>query len=755
MDKSPPSLRRLFLLTLLLFSSTAYPVYGQAGEDGDDPGGLPALRLAEAVRVDVGPVVDGNLDDPVWAEAPPLSGFVQHEPQVGSPVTEGTEVRIVYDDDALYVGAWLFDRAPQEIVVGERRRNANLRQSDAFIIVLDTYQDRQNGFVFGTNPGGIEYDGQVRGGGGVNTNWDGSWSVATSRDTEGWYVEMRIPFSTLRYGSREDQTWGVNAARYIGRKNEQAFWSPVPRQFDLYRLTEAGLLQGISPPPQRVTTVTPYALGAAQRIPTLEPGTTYPVDFGADAKLGITPSLSLDLTVNTDFAQVEADDQQVDLTRFNLFFPEKRPFFLENSDLFSVVSSRPGAAPTPAQLFHSRRIGVHQGQEVPIEWGARLSGRVGSTDVGLVHMSTEGREGVQDPNRWSVLRLAQELPNRSRVGGMVTLRSSSLDSDDYNRLYSADARLGIGDRWTFDAVASRTDTPGVEEGEEMYLIAGEYRTTDWQLSGHYDRIGQNFRPDVGFVRRVGYSEKYARAMRFIRLPQVEWLRELRPHVRYALSHDPSGFKETEIVHMHTHVEFESGHLTMPAVDWVLDGLSEPFRIAGTDIVVPPGTYSGWTTWNSFRTNPAATISFNTRGEIGSFLSGRRAGISGGVNLRLGGTLSGETSVNHNRIQLDEGTFNTTLTRFRLRYAFTPALSLESLVQYSDQTGVWSGNVRLAWLDTAGTGLFIVYNERQFLDDVVGIRGILPGDALEPSERSVVIKFTRQFDVSRMADGFLN
>jgi hypothetical protein len=719
----------------------------QGAEQAEDPS---AVRSGTATRVEVAPVIDGRLDEPAWLEAEPLTAFVQHEPLAGTPASERTEVRVLFDDDALYIGVWMYDAEPDRIITGERRRNADLRQSDAFLVVLDTYQDRQNGFVFGTNPGSIEYDGQVRGGQSPNTNWDGAWNVATSRDHEGWYAEFRIPFSTLRYGPGEQQTWGLNMARYIGRKNEQVFWSPVPRQFDFYRLTEAGLLRGIEPPPQRVTTLTPYVLSAAQRIPPMETGTTYPFEVGADAKVGITPSLSLDVTVNTDFAQVEVDDQQVDLTRFSLFFPERRPFFLENEELFRVGGrSGPGRQGGWVQMFHSRRIGVADGQEVPIGWGGRVSGRAGGMDVGFLHMRTDGLEGLQAPTGWTVARLARELPNRSRVGGIFTSRVSSDDREDFGRTYALDGRVGIGDEWTLSGVVALSESPGVDDEREVYLFSADYRSRDWQVTTSYEQIGENFRPDVGFLRRSGFRESEVRVMRYLRLPGVERVRELRPHVRHTISHDFSGFKETQVVHMHTHVEFESGGLVMPALDWMLDGLSEPFRIPGTDIDVPPGTYSGWTLWSSYRTNPAATVSFSSRQEIGSFLSGDRRALSGGITVRRGSTLSGDVDVSHNRIRLEEGRFNTTLSRLRLRYAFSPALSLQSTIQYSDQTGEWTGNVRFGWLDTAGTGLFVVYNERQTFEDVVGVSGMVPRGTAEPSERTFVVKFTRQLDLSRL------
>jgi hypothetical protein len=347
-----------------------------------------SARVARTARIATAPQIDGRLDEAVWREAQPLTDFVQRDPSEGAPSTERTEVRILTDGEALYIGAWLFDRDPAAIVSGERVRDADLTNSDHFSIILDTYQDRQNGFVFATTPAGVEYDGQVakegEGGGvfqqgqtraqagsagGFNLNWDASWTVATHMDSLGWYAEFRIPFSTLRYGNAREQTWGLNLARSIRRRNEESFWSPIPRQYNLYRVSRAGHLIDLEVPSRRIATITPYVLGSAQKL--YSPAsvaawdsTRYPTEVGVDAKLGITPSLTLDATYNTDFAQVEVDEQRTNLTRFPLFFPEKRPFFLENAGVFSA------GTPQAVELFFSRRVGIDTlGNPVPIIGG--------------------------------------------------------------------------------------------------------------------------------------------------------------------------------------------------------------------------------------------------------------------------------------------------------------------------------------------------------------------------------------------------
>ena len=746
------SFRRFSSLAAIVLAILA-PVSGTA-QSTPARGDPPVLRSGMATRVDVGPIIDGRLDEAVWASAQAMTGFVQYEPVEGTAASEETEVRILFDADAIYIGAWLYDREPDRIIVGERRRDANLSDSDAFLVVLDTYHDQQTGFVFGTTPGSIEYDGQVRGEGAANTNWDGSWTVAISQNGEGWYTEMRIPFSTIRYGSGAGQVWGLNLTRYIRRRNEQVVWSPVPRQYGFLRLTEAGVLEGLRPPPRRVTTLTPYVLGAAQRIERVDPDVTYPRDTGVDAKIGITQGLVLDLTVNTDFAQVEVDNQQVDLTRFSLFFPEKRPFFLENADLFSVGLGRlPGRTAGRTSLFHSRRIGVASGELVPIEWGSRLSGRAAGVDVGLLHMQTEGLLDIQEPTGWTVARLAKELPNRSRIGGIYSSRVSSEDSRDYNRTYGVDARLGIGEVWTFNGLAGLTDAPGIREGREIFNFLSEYRSRNWYFRGYYDQLGANFDPGVGFKPYQGFRERSLRLERTLR-PQAAWLREIRTHIRRTWSSDLSGQRLLDFRHIHSNIRFENGSQFSPALQWVEEGLNAPFTIRGTDIVVPVGNYTGWNAYGFGGTNASAPVSFNGRYDLGTFLSGNRWGGTLGVSLRRGDTYSGGLSVSHNRIRLPEGDYNTTLTSLNLRYAFSPFVFVQSLIQYSDQSGIWSGNFRFGWLDTGGTGLFLVYNERQTLD-ATGLSGVLPRDALELPERTFVVKFTHQFDISGLTESLLH
>lgn len=719
----------------------------QGRPDGGRGGGVGLVPVARAVRAAVAPVIDGRLEEEVWVTAPVIAGFVQFEPREGEPATERTEVRIVFDSEALYLGAWLYDSEPAGIVEGEAIRDADLRNSDAFSVILDTYLDRQNGFVFATNPAGIEHDGQVsregvggevrrRGqraqpgsGGGYNANWDGSWTVATSRDERGWYAEFRIPFTTLRYGRGREQRWGVNFSRQIRRKNEVAFWARVPRNFDFYRVSFAGTLEGLELPAQRMAIVTPYVLGSARRDYEAARSFEYPVELGGDVKVGLTPSLVLDLTYNTDFAQVEVDEQQINLTRFNLFFPEKRPFFLENAGTFSV------GTPQAVELFFSRRVGIGPGgRPVPILGGGRLTGKLAGVTVGALHILTDAVEGVQPQNAYTVARVSRELASRSRIGAIYVRRVGRGAAGDVNHTYGVDGRLGVGTSVTVDAYVARTETPGLRGRDGAYSVRAAYETRTWEAALRTMEVGDDFNPEAGFLERSGYRMYEVRLLRRVRVPQVSWLRELRPHASWQAYYDFDGFEESGRVHVDSHVEFANGAFFSPAVNFTREGLKEPFQIA-PGVVVAAGTYENVEAAWRFNTNQGAPLSVDGTLDFGGFLSGRRRGTSATITARHGASLSASLRLSYDHLELAEGTFDVKLLGLRFGYFFTPRMFFQLLLQYTDRYDAWSSNLRFGWLNTAGTGLFLVYNETRGTGAVRG-----------PLSRGWFVKFTRQVDV---------
>src|SRR6266545_3382079 len=585
--------------------------------------------VARAHAVITPPVMDGRLTDPAWLEATPVTGFVQRELHEGAPVTEHTEVRIITDGQALYVGAWLYDSDHGGIVAGEKVRDGDISKSDYFGILLDTYRDRQNGFVFTTTPAAIEYDAQVvnegEGGGiqlpgqtratagslgGFNLNWDGTWTVATSVDSAGWYAEFRIPFTTLRYGAGESQTWGLNLVRSVRRKSEEAFWSFIPRQFSLMKISRAGTLQGLQVPARRVLTATPYALAGVERNFTVDPEARPRGDVGGELKYGVTPSLTLDLTYNTDFAQVEVDEQRTNLTRFPLFFPEKRPFFLENAGIFSA------GTPQAVDLFFTRRIGIDSlGQPVPIVGGGRLTGRVGDFTVGALQIFTE-HQG------YSVARLNHELATRSRIGIIGIQRMATGNTGNWNRVYGVDGRIGIRDPWTIDWWGATSAKPGPDGDAAAYSARLGYETQHWSNVARFIQVGSAFDPQVGFLNRAGGYRFYeATVMWKKRLPGSTWLKDWHPHVGYRGYYGLDGYRQEDRIHIDiTEWYTSSGANLGPEVNIEHQGLQQPFAIA-RNVTLPVGAYDYTSVGFDAATNPSAPLSLDLRLDVGGFYNG--------------------------------------------------------------------------------------------------------------------------------------
>ncbi len=706
---------------------------------------------ARARAVITPPVIDGRLTDPAWLEATPVTGFVQRELHEGAPVTERTEVRIVTDGQALYVGAWLYDSDPAGIVAGEQVRDGDIAKSDYFGVLLDTYHDRQNGFVFTTTPAGIEYDAQVvnegEGGGiqlpgqpramagslgGFNLNWDGTWTVATSVDSGGWYAEFRIPFTTLRHGAGERQTWGLNLVRSIRRKNEEAFWSFIPRQFSLMKVSRAGTLEGVQVPSRRVWTVTPYALTGVERNYTIDAEARRRGEIGGEVKYGVTPSLTLDLTYNTDFAQVEVDEQRTNLTRFPLFFPEKRPFFLENAGIFSA------GTPQAVDLFFTRRIGIDTlGQPVPILGGGRLTGRVGDFTVGALQIFTERRAGVQAAMAYSVLRVARQLAARSRIGVIAVQRMATAQTGDWNRVYGLDGRIGIRDAWTIDWWGAASASPSPGGNSAAYSARLGYETGAWSNVARIIQVGSDFNPEVGFLNRGGGYRYYeAGVMWKQRFPSIPLLKQWIPHVNYRGYYGLNGYWQEGRIHLDlTEVELANGGRLGPEVNVEHQGLQQPFAIA-SNVTLPVGSYDYTSLGFDLTTNPSAPLSLDLRADVGGFYNGTRRGGSVTLAARHASSLTTSLRVEYNDVRLDQGDFVRSLIATRIAYFFTPRVLFQALVQYSNQAQTWTANARFGWLSTAGNGLFVVFNEGREAE------GFFQWN--RPQARSLIVKYTRQF-----------
>ena len=700
---------------------------------------------ATARAVATPPVIDGRLTDAVWQDVPPITGFIQRELHEGQPVTERTEVRIITDGEALYVGAWMYDSDAPGIIPGDKVRDGDITKADYFGILLDTYHDKQNGFVFTTTPAAIEYDAQVvnegEGGGiqlpgqtrtasgslgGFNLNWDATWTVATSVDSAGWYAEFRIPFTTLRYGASQTQTWGLNLVRSIRRKNEEAFWSAIPRQFSLMKISRAGTLEGVQVPSRHVATVTPYALAGVERIYAIDPEARERQEVGGEIKYGLTQSLTLDLTYNTDFAQVEVDEVRTNLTRFPLFYPEKRPFFLENAGTFSA------GTPQAVDLFFTRRIGIDAlGQPVPIVGGGRITGRLGGLTLGGLEIFTESQG-------YSVLHVGRELATRSRIGAIAVQRMATGQSGDWNRVLGVDGRIGIHDAWTIDWWGAGSADPGPAD-RDVAAYSGRvgYETQHWSNVARLIHVGSDFNPEVGFLNRGGGYDYYeAGVMWKKRFPSIPWIKEWIPHVNYRGYYDLNGFWQEGRIHIDvTEFDLANGGRIGPEMNIEHQGLTKPFAI-DSNVTLPAGSYDYTSFGFDFASNPSAPLSLTLRADVGEFYNGTRRGGSATLGARYSSLLTATLTGEYNDVRLDQGDFIRTLVATRVAYFFTPRVMFQALVQYSNQANAWTANARFSWLSTAGNGFFIVYNEGRWADSFFQLN--------QPQARSVILKYSRQF-----------
>ncbi len=498
---------------------------------------LVAIRAASAITL------DGRLDEPAWRDAPVANHFIQNEPREGAPATYDTEVRVVYDDEALYIGVFAHDDQPGGIIVSDLKKDFNLNSSDGFRLIIDTFDDRRNGYQFAVNPAGARWDAQMANEGRENnSNWDGIWEAKTRITETGWYAEIWIPFRTLKFAKGNPQTWGLNFERRLRRLNENSYWSPLPRVYDLERVSLAGTLDGMQGlRPGKNLRVKPYGLSSSNTIGDV--GTSGDLSGGLDVKYGVTNGLTLDFTLNTDFSQVEADEQQVNLSRFSLFFPEKRDFFLENSGIFQfggggggggggTASSGRQNASQETLLFFSRRIGLSEsGDAIPILGGTRLTGRVGRFTVGGLSIQQQRLGSVASTN-FTALRVRRDILANSDIG--VVLLNKDESGPRFNRVAGADANFQFG-FLSLNGYAVKTFSPQVVapgSGEDFAARGSfNYRSRTLQIRGYYSAIGSRFTDEMGYVPRVGVNNVLVNAGYAVR---PKWasrfgIREIRPH----------------------------------------------------------------------------------------------------------------------------------------------------------------------------------------------------------------------------------
>ena len=704
----------------------------------------------DANYIDQSPEIDGNvLNDNIWKSVPSIGPFTQTKPLIGNPSSEETDLKIAFTKDFMFIGVVCYDSSPNTLVVSDSRRDANLDNDDSFLFIVDTYNDQQNGFLFGTNSAGMEYDAQIdnegvgnrtaqrqQGGvvGGTNLNWDASWIVKTQIGEYGWSAEFAIPLKSLRFSTGDNKIWGINFQRNISKTNEISYWAPLPLgfNFSIKRVSLAGKMNKVSLKKPGNLKLLPYALTQLTNFSDKKDLKTN-IDGGADLKYSITPSLTLDLTYNTDFAQAEVDKQQVNLDRFNLFYPEKRAFFLENAGQFSVGS------PGEIDLFFSRKIGISSnGSIVPIKGGGRLSGKVGNTNIGLLSMITDASDQLNSKrNNYYVTRVNHNFNNsRSSIGAAFIGKTISKDLNELNynnNVFAVDGIWGIGKKAKISGFVSKSSTPGINNNNHAFKFSANYDWNSWNIYAQYSEVGDGFKPEVGYLERSSFKKPSFLIFKTIRVNDNSKLLEYRPHISGRYYYDFEGNIVTTYTHIDTHWAWKSGFEVHTGYNIRKEWVSENFDIS--NLQIKTGEYNNSEFQFVLMTNKSKNLSFNSRSYFGTYFGGYKISNNVSLNFRSGDKFSTLISINANNIKIKGEVLNAVISGLNLTYSFTPRMFLQSFIQYNNVSNLFSVNTRFGLLNDANTGLFIVFNilkDSDIIDEI--------------NNQQITIKYTHSFDL---------
>jgi hypothetical protein len=681
---------------------------------------LVAVRMAEPIEV------DGVLDEPAWRLAEPATDFLQQFPDEFAPATERSEIRFLYDADMLYVGGMLYDQEPHRLVINELRRDFDSFFSDSVAIIIDTFLDERTGYGFWVSPGGARRDVQAFDNGRRNdANWDGVWLSHAVVLEDGWSFELAIPFKTLRFPAADTQEWGLNLLRIINRKNEFALWSPVPREFSHYSVSFAGRLTGIEQVARgRDLRVTPFTTARFDNGTTAAPGWGGEGDGGVDVKWGLTSSMLLDASYRTDFSQVEVDTQQINLTRFSLFFPEKRQFFLESPARFQVGLAAVESQRRDLVPFFSRRIGLSEGQPIPVIGGLRLTGQAGRQGIGLLTMQTDESEAGPGAN-FTVARLTRQATNTTSVGAFYLGRETT-GSGDFNRVGGLEVRFAPRRALEVEAFAMRSATTGAA-GDWAGRTSMRVDTNAHRARLGLVHVGDAFRHDLGFVRRRGIATGFGGYDRILRPADPGALvREQSFGVSLdATVNDRYTRLLTRVGSATYGLSFRDGGVFSVSANSTHEQLDVPFTV-GSDLLIAAGDYTFETVTADYRSNRSAAVSGSLGIEAGEFWNGTQRIANGSVRFRLSEHVAASATLARNSIELPQGSFAAGLAGLRLDWSFTPAMSLNAFVQYNGETDSWLSNTRFNLIHRPLSDIYIVWNEARSPTD---------------TRRAVMLKYT--------------
>jgi uncharacterized protein DUF5916/cellulose/xylan binding protein with CBM9 domain len=713
-----------------------------------DPQGRVTVR---AVRVAEPPRIDGVLDEEAYRTIQPIADFIQQEPDEGRPATEPTEVWVLFDAENLYVSARCHDSHPEKIVANDMRRDGrNIGQNDNLSVMIDTFHDRRNGYEFLINSIGGLQDNQVTDERDVNRDWNTVWRLRSRRDDRGWTAELAIPFRSLRYRAGGDQVWGLNIRRTVRWKNEYSYLSPVPRTYGvrgILRLSSAATLVGLEPPAAALNLeLKPYAVSSVRADRTADPTFSNELDgdAGFDLKYGFTRGLTADLTYRTDFAQVEDDDQQVNLTRFSVFFPEKREFFLEGQGIYAFggveSAPRPGnpfaAASNTPFLFFSRQIGLVGGRPVPIRAGGRVTGKAGRYSLGLLDIQTGDSAVAAAPaTNFAVARVKRDILRRSYVGVIATRRSPAVSGAGAGLAFGADANLSFFESLNLVGYYARTDTPGAAGRQDSYRARFDYDADRLAVQVERLAVGRNFSPEVGFLRRRDFIGNLAQ-VRLSRRPRSKRaVRKVSLEAGLDYITDGAGRLENRQARATARTEMQAGDSWSVQYERNFEFLPAPFPIA-RGIVVPVGGYHFPNLRAAYTLGPHRRVSGDLTLARGGFYAGDRTEAGYRGRVELSSRLFVEPGMTVNWVDLPQGRFTARLLSARATLTFSPAMWVGALVQYNSNASLVSTNVRFRWEYRPGSDVFVVYSDGR---DPLG-----PGAPTVLLNRSLTFKVTRLF-----------
>ena len=707
------------VVCLTAMAASAQPADRMATIDAEGNMTLRAVKLTAPLRL------DGQLDEALYTTVAPASDFIQMEPKPGAPATEKTDVWIAFDDANMYVTVRCWDsRPPSGWIMDEMRRDSsNIPRNENVAFFFDTFYDKRTALLFEVTPLGAFYDAQASNLRPGSADWNPLWRQGVGRFEGGWTAEMAFPFKSLRYQAGVTQTWGFNLRRTVRWKNEESFMIKLPLiagfsgAAAIFQIANSAKVVGIeAPPASKNVEIKPYTVGslASDKVtPPLKDNDPHG-EVGLDLKYGVTNNLTADFTYNTDFAQVEIDNQQVNLTRFSLFFPEKREFFLEGQSIFDfggASSGGAGAGGTTPLLFFSRRIGLNSGRVIPIQGGGRLTGRAGAFTVGAMDVQTDDDALSRSPStNFSVLRMRRDLLTRSSVGMIYTGRSNATVGTGRSQTFGVDANFNIRNFVTINTYAAKTDTPALRGDDTSYRVQASLNRDRYGLEFDRLAVGDNFNPEAGFVQRDNFRRTQSLARFSPRPKNNTRIRKYYYQTSFDRYVDKQGEIQSRSYNGYFSIELQNTDRITAQYNANAERLVRPFTIF-RGVTLPVGRYDFQSANLAVSLGNQRALSGGIGLDVGNFYNRSMTSLTfSGARGRLSPQLSLEPSVSVNWITLTQGEFRNSVLSTRTTYTVTPRMFVSGLVQYASATRTTSTNVRFRWEYVLGSEMFLVYSD---------------------------------------------